>query len=145
MAKFRLKSGKYHGLKDGKKHTYAPGEIVELDPSQVQYMMDVLEPLEPLVTKEEQEAAPRKQLKAAHKGGGKYNVINKATGKPINDVLLSKEEAQNLVSGKIDSTENEDKKEILEPEKEKEDGKETNIKDLAKSDGVHSRRRSKSK
>lgn len=89
----------------------------------------------PKIAKEEDVAPELKEeietplkLKVVHKGGGKYNVVNDATGKPVNDTLLTKTEAMDLAE-----------------EKEKVDDKQTDTKDLAKVDGVHTRRRSKSK
>ena len=49
------------------------------------------------------EGAPKKGLKAIHKGAGKYEVINEATGKPINDILLSKDDALSLI-GQLENT-----------------------------------------
>lgn len=36
------------------------------------------------------------QLKAVHKGAGRWNVINTSTGEPINDGWLDKEEAKEM-------------------------------------------------
>ena len=139
MARFRLKSGKYHGTKNGQHHTYRPGDVIELKPDKVRHMMDILEPLEPIETVEEETAAPREQLVVVHKGGGKYNVINTATGEPINDILLTKRQAEALANGEKKESEAEGQKD------DRADGTEADSKDMAKSDSVSSRRRSQSK
>ena len=131
MAKFRVIQGKYHGTKDGQRHTYRPGDIVELDPDKVRHFQDIFEPLDPVEPEEERLAAPRLRLEIVHKGGGKYIVINAATNKPVNDKLLTKKQAQDLVMrelGEIDDGTNEEK-----PDSQ----------NMAESDSVPARRRTK--
>ena len=44
-------------------------------------------------------------LTIKHKGAGRYNVINLATGEPINDELLTREEAYSFIGEPIPETE----------------------------------------
>ena len=144
MAKFRLRSGKYHGFKDGQRHIYQKGEIIDIDPENTKFMMDLLEPIDHIETEEERTAAPRVQLEIVHKGGGKYNVINSVTGKPVNDKLLTKSQAQDLVMREFEV---DDAEEVFEEvnEDDRADDQKANSSDMAESNSIPSRRRSKSK
>jgi hypothetical protein len=69
-----------------------------MNPDDVQGFKDLLEQLEP----DQPPPKPKAGLKAVHRGFGKYDVINEATGKKINDKVLTKEEAQELVETETD-------------------------------------------
>jgi len=101
MAKFKLKKGKkYYGFKDGKRHKYVEGDVIDIDPDRLKYHMDIFDPLEPIEAEDERHAAPRTQLKAVYRDDGKYDVVNEVVEIPINDVPLTKKEARALVDGK---------------------------------------------
>lgn len=93
MPRYRLKSGKLIVRTGGKKTVYRKGQIVTLDPLQAKPFLDTLEQLDP----DPPAPQPKAGLKAVHVGAGKYNVVNEATGKKINDKLLTKEAAAALV------------------------------------------------
>ena len=42
--------------------------------------------------------APNVGLKRVHRGGGRFDVVNEATGKPINSRTLTREEADDLIA-----------------------------------------------
>ena len=49
---------------------------------------------------EEEETSEEEGLVLKHKGRGKYDVINSASGKVINDEPLTKKEAEKLIEGR---------------------------------------------
>lgn len=79
-------------------------------------------------------------LRLVHRGGGKYNVVNLATGEPINDTLLTKAEATLLIAGIEGGKAGEDAKENL---KASESEPVDSAEDLAGQDSVPVRRRTK--
>jgi len=100
MSKFKVKSGKhYRKEKDGVK-VYCTGDVIEAEEHELRNCMDKFERLDP--KKPEEAMKPKVGLKAVHRGGGKYNVINERSGKPINDQLLSREEAEQLANRGFD-------------------------------------------
>ena len=100
-------------------------------------------------TPPEPEVPPEVGLKIDHRGGGKYNVVNQATGTPLNDALLTKAEAEGLVASmaELDAIE----KTALEVGREEEEETTTDTEtdpvvsteDVAGEDGVHIRRGTK--
>lgn len=72
-----------------------PGETIEAEEYELGGAISTYECLNPPPKPPEPE--PTRALFAEHRGGGRWNVINRATGKSINDELLSKEEAESLV------------------------------------------------
>ena len=93
MAKFKLIKGvHYHDRKRLKK-----GDEIECAPEKLRYFMDKFEVIEedPII-ENIQEPMP---LEMRHRGGGRWDVINRATGKAINDIGLTKEEALAMMDG----------------------------------------------
>jgi hypothetical protein len=97
MPTYRLKSGtlKYEGKK------YHPGDTFEAQEFEMRFFLDTLERLDE--PEEPEKDAPYFGLRLRHKGAGKYDVINEATGEPINDSLLDKEEAQALIEKEMEA------------------------------------------
>lgn len=84
----------WHGyVRNGKNIIVKPGDIIDVEEYELRGAADKFQRLDP----PEPEPEPTRGLYAEHAGAGRWNVINRATGKPINDELLSKEEAQALV------------------------------------------------
>lgn len=108
--KVRLKSGKYY--RDGKK--YVKGNFVEFDsvfdiPDTFRDVFEIQAPsrVSAVESPEEPEGPAESKFKVVHRARGRYNVVSLATGEPINDELLSKEEAQALVDEQADVEEGE--------------------------------------
>jgi len=92
--RWRKIGGGIHNHRDGQ--IVRRGEILVATQLEIEPFKNLFVPLDPLVDiKEEQ---PTKRLFIEHRGGGKYNVINENTGKPINDELLTREQAENLIN-----------------------------------------------
>lgn len=91
--KFRRKSG-IHRYVDaaGEMHAVFPGEIYEGEKEDLGRSLDLWEQLDPDPPLPE----PTRPLKAMHRGFGKWDVVSQATGMPINNEPLSKEEAYSL-------------------------------------------------
>lgn len=100
MARYRKlpKSGKHYFRRKGEMICVLPGETIEAEPHELGGAITTYECLDPPPPP----AEPTRGLFAKHVGGGRYNVINEATGNPINDELLSKGEAEALVEEKLD-------------------------------------------
>jgi len=107
---YRLVGGKHRTVKG---HTYrakeAGNDILSLTLHQAKILGKRVLPLdgeavEEKIKKEDKKIRPPDEvkLKAIHKGGGRYNVINQTTDQPINDNYLTKAEAEELVDGKED-------------------------------------------
>lgn len=98
MARYQKlpKSGKHYFRRGGKMICVRPGETIEAEDYELGGFISTYKCLDPLPPKPP-EPEPTRALFAEHRGGGRWNVINKVTGKPINDDLLSKEEAESLV------------------------------------------------
>lgn len=98
MPKYMIKSGPhYKRSTSGKKWTrYAKGDVIELSELEAKNIMDKLDPIGP-PDPIEPDAPPKQVLKAVHKGGGKYDVVNEESGKTINSKLLTKKEALELL------------------------------------------------
>ena len=104
MPKYRLKPGCKHYMRANGRRAYkfVGGDIIELPADKAAAIMDKLELVEEAQPVEEkEEKIPAVSLQIVHRGGGKYNVVNQVTGKPINDRLLTKEEAEELVENYI--------------------------------------------
>ena len=103
MARYQKlpKSGKHYFRQGGKRICVRPGEIVEAEADELGSTISTYKCLDPQPPKPS-EPEPTQRLFAKHAGGGRYNVINEATGKRINDVTLSKEEAQSLADKGLD-------------------------------------------
>jgi hypothetical protein len=95
--RFRLKKGKYtYQDADGNTVVKRSGDIVECEPEKLQYFMDKFEQLD----KNPPPPEPSVGLKKVRVPGeetNQWNVINEATGKPINDVPLNYRDAQALI------------------------------------------------
>lgn len=73
-----------------------PGEIVECDPSEVKSFMDRFEPAEAPPPEPEPEVGLK--VVAHVEGGNTFDVVNETTGKPVNDVPLTLDEARQVSS-----------------------------------------------
>jgi len=103
MARYQKlpKSGKHYFRRGGKMICVRPGEIVEAEEYELGGAISTYKCLDPQPPKPS-ELEPTQALYLKHQGAGRYNVINVATGEAINDVLLSKEEAQSLADKELD-------------------------------------------
>lgn len=102
MPKYRVLSGKYHRIEDDGRKIYRPGDILEALEGELDSFDNRFERLNP---PPKETPNPKWGLKAVHRGGGKYNVINEQTGLPINNALLTKEEAGRFVDEGLDPSE----------------------------------------
>lgn len=91
---FKLKAGmgKHRIRRDGRMVVLKPGDEIDCERDELGGAIDKFEQLEPDPPPPE----PKLGLKAVHRGAGKWDVVNEATGVKINDKLLTKEEAQEL-------------------------------------------------
>lgn len=84
-------------------HRHWDGQIVRRDEVlvatefEVRPFRNLFTPIDPLPS-EKVKREPEVGLKIVHRGGGRYNVINEKTGTPINDKLLTREQAEELVA-----------------------------------------------
>ena len=85
--------GKHYLRQGGETIRVKPGDVIDVEEYEIRGALDKFQRLDP----PEPEPEPTCGLYAEHAGAGRWNVINFATGKAINDELLSKEEAQSLV------------------------------------------------
>lgn len=152
---YRIKknTGPHSMIIDGKRKNFQPGDSLEAYPHQIEGWLHKMERVEKTsvdngkteetvisgeelekVIEVEEAVADVVSLKAIHKGGGRYNVINIDTGEQINDEYLNKKEADSLVeSGGVNETGSEE---------------ETNVdstEDMEESNSVSNRRRTKRK
>lgn len=123
MPRFRMKDkvGPHRHI-DGK--WYEPGNVLVCEEHEIRGARDKFEmieepertkstPQEPPEEDKEIEPGPEAEgkemeeeendsvgLVLQHKGGGRYNVVNPATGDKINDEYLTKTDAESLVRGK---------------------------------------------
>ena len=101
---YKLKSGSCSLLVDGKRVKLKPGDKVTLDEGATmpEGFMDLFEQIIPegvdVATDENPDNELPQNFFIVHRGGGKYNVVNKTTGKNINDELLTKDDAESLVN-----------------------------------------------
>lgn len=95
MARYQMlpRMGKHYLRQGGKTVCVKPGDIIDVEEYELRGAIDKFTRLDPLPPEPE----PTRGLYAKHVGGGRYDVMNRATGKPINDERLSKAEAQALV------------------------------------------------
>jgi len=96
-AKFRMRPGM--GAHRYKGKTYHPGDVIECPPYTLRHCIDKFEQLDggPVTEVEvEPRTEPAKALEIVYKKGGYYDVLNPATGKPINANGLRKAEAMAL-------------------------------------------------
>lgn len=85
---------------------YNPGDIMEIeDVKELGGAADKFEILDPIPEENAVELnEPAVALKAVHRGGGRYNVINTETDEAINDDYLTKAEAEAMIEKKPEST-----------------------------------------
>jgi len=101
MAKYRVATGKIHLRQNGRRVVYRPGDVLEADPYEVKVYRDQLDPIDGEEVLEEQEVLEQPAtLTIQHRGGGKYNVLDQ-DGNPVNDRLLTRAEAEDLVQGRL--------------------------------------------
>ena len=98
--KWRVKNGvapHYHGRKQ-----YLSGEEFMGPPWLGKSFPDKLEPATDAAAaavKKVEDGGEVAALKVVHRGSGKYDVVNTESGKKINEQLLKREEAEELVAG----------------------------------------------
>lgn len=114
--------GKFTRKENGRRVVYGPGDLVEFDPyndlpeafdgaswevvsGKKFALSEVLSDVaDPILEDFEREEAPEeeaedvyKNLLILHKGNGLYDVVNRVTQKRLNSVMLTKDEAQDLL------------------------------------------------
>lgn len=98
--KYQVVSGKV--VLEGKK--YFPGAVIELNPETAK-MLPVakvkidIDDNKTEDTRSEPKSEVKEGLVVKHKGAGRYDVINEATGEPLNDEYLTKDQAEALAGG----------------------------------------------
>ena len=103
-SQYKLKSGTCSLLIKGKRVKLKPGDVIKLDKDTTipESFMDLFERIVPdgvdVATDENPDNELPQNFKIVHRGGGKYNVVNKTTGENINDALLTKVQAESLVN-----------------------------------------------
>jgi len=99
MALYRLKRGcgPHRKKVEGVMKKLVPGDEVELTSQEVVAFKDKFELVGP-PPPDPEDQIPSVGLTLQHQGGGKYNVFNEATKEFINDELLTKKEAESLIS-----------------------------------------------
>lgn len=98
------------------------GDVLICKPSRIAPFLDKFERIDLLP---EYNPQPQKQLKKEHKGGGRYNVINVTSGEKLNEVYLSKDEANELIVNEL-AIKEEDNEEVKEEVKEEDNEGEGN-------------------
>lgn len=96
MGLYRLKPKHgTHWFRDlnGKERPIKAGEILECEEWQIRNVLNRFDVVEPSPPPPE----PNVGLKVHHRGGPWYDVVNEATGKPINTKPLRKAQAQEIV------------------------------------------------
>ncbi len=98
MARWKCVSGKHYMKRNGQMVVIAAGAVVEAEDYELGGAKDKFERLDPVPPEETQpQKPPAEGLVMKHKGSGKWDVINSATGEKINDKLLTREEAETLI------------------------------------------------
>lgn len=106
-------AGKHHMVVDGKRQRILPGQVVDLDilsiPETMKDGWEVLDSsdtvafndavVDQIAEEDDDAATPEKEvrLQAVHRGGGRFNVVNQATGENLNDNYLTKAQAEQLI------------------------------------------------
>lgn len=100
VRRYRVKAGKHH---EGGK-VYKVGDVLvkeeDLMPDSFKHKFEDLGPV--TVSKRVKATSPDQSnpaLKMEHRGGGKYRVIEVETGQLITDSLISKEDAEAIITG----------------------------------------------
>lgn len=75
------------------------GDVLICKPSRIAPFLDKFKRIDLLP---EYNPPPQREFKKEHKGGGRYNVINIASGEKLNDVYLSKDEANELIVNELE-------------------------------------------
>ena len=101
--RFRMKRGmgKHYRRQRGEMVCVRPGDEIVCDPDELGNAKFKFEQLDPTPPPPE----PNVGLKLVHKGGGWYDVVNEVSGQKINDELLKKNEALELVRKYEEGTE----------------------------------------
>ncbi len=114
--RFRKLTGKHHMLIDGKRRVYGPGcpdgDVIVCEKYELGHALDTFECLDP-EPEPELEPEPIIGLRAEHRGHGWWNVRDQATGKVLNDERLTKEEAQAMALGEVETEQDQDGKGML--------------------------------
>jgi len=100
--RWKLKTGSSYLIVDGQRKQFKAGDVVECEnyemPESFRDTWEKIPPpgVDPVEAKEPDADVPKDNFQVKHVGGGRYDVINKATGKPINDERLNRTSAYAL-------------------------------------------------
>lgn len=103
MAIYRVRKGCGPHVHNGER--YAPGDTFEAEPAGVENFGDKLERLDTESAPNLQPKDPGAALLLRPRGAGWFDVVNPATGQPINERGLRKAEAEQLAEAGIPPTE----------------------------------------
>lgn len=115
MPKFIVLSGTHSRSEDGKRVTYKKGDTIDATEEELKGFLDKFRRVGP-PDKPDKPKEEVKKLQIEHRGGGRYNVVNAESGKPINSELLSRDEAQEIVDSDSEPPSEEEAPESTESE-----------------------------
>lgn len=104
MPKFVKLTGRFYRKEDGKDVCYGPGSEIEATEEELRKHDEKLttwKPSDPAYVAEEipPPVVAKKTLKVKHKEGDIFDVVNENSGKTLNDIPLTREQAEDIVTG----------------------------------------------
>lgn len=103
LKSYRLTFGKHYRMERGVMKCYKKGDVIKMTPESAENIkekLDMAPSPEPLIdVQEAKEPTKVVKLQIKELGGGNFNVFNPETGKNVNSKPLTKEEAEELISG----------------------------------------------